>query len=388
MLLKYRIHMTSIFLLALIMLSFCPNVCMAWFSNSILEETLDDMGNSGLSQPMIQMFEEVFRQEKISFNEFIHDILAGKGASFKECLNMLSAQVLGDFAGYAKILGQIILVGVTISCLNILGKTMAPDGASQIAETSAYMVLVLIAIFSFKDILGLAAETVENLRAAFFAFIPVVTSMVMISGAPVTAGVLHPTIFGMGTFVSVFILDIAFPLIFTSITVDMAGNFGGGERVSGIAEMLRQIAFIGMGILLVAFVGVVTGERAAAGVADTIALRTAKYMSSTFIPVAGKMVGDTMDMFFHSLFALRSAVGLAGSIVILGVVFSPLVKVVACFVAWRAALAVLGPTCGSRVRRSLHVMASGVGFLAITLFSTSFIFIICLSLIAQAAKAF
>jgi len=99
------------------------------------------------------------------------------------------------------------------------------------------------------------------------------------------------------------------------------------------------------------------------------------------------MVGDTMDMFFHSLFALRSAIGLAGSIAIIGIVLSPLVKVFACFVAWRIALALLGPTCGPQVKRSLQAMAGGVGLLAMVLFATSFIFIICLSLVAQAAKA-
>ena len=111
-------------------------------------------------------------------------------------------------------------------------------------------------------------------------------------------------------------------------------------------------------------------------------------MSSTFIPVAGKMVGDTMDMFFHSIFALRSAVGIAGILAVVGVVFSPIVKVIACLAAWKVALAVLGPTCGPKVRRSLQAMVSGVTFLAVTLFATSFVFIICLSLVAQAAKTF
>mgnify|MGYP003806590139 CR=1 FL=1 len=354
---------------------------------AIWQQSLDNIEDSGLGAPIEQIFEEVFSHEGPRFRDIIQGILTGKGVRLKDCLKILLSQALGNFSGYARVLGQIILVGVAISSLNILGETMAPDGSSRIAQTAAHMVLVLIAVLSFKDVLAVAVEAVDGLRTAFFTFIPVVTGMVLASGAPVTAGVLYPTVFGMGTFVSVFILDVAFPLIFTSIAIDMAGNLGGGDRVSGVAEVLRQTAFLGMGILMSGFVGVVAGERAAAGVADGIALRTAKYMSSTFIPVAGKMVGDTMDMFFHSLFALRSAIGLAGSIAIIGIVLSPLVKVFACFVAWRIALALLGPTCGPQVKRSLQAMAGGVGLLAMVLFATSFIFIICLSLVAQAAKA-
>ena len=192
----------------------------------------------------------------------------------------------------------------------------------------------------------------------------------------------------MGSLVSVFILDVGFSGDIHFNCHRHGWELRGGERVSRIADMLRQIAFIGIGFSMASFVGVVAGERAAAGVADGIALRTAKYMSSTFIPVAGKMVGDTMDMFFHSIFALRSAVGIAGILAVVGVVFSPIVKVIACLAAWKVALAVLGPTCGPKVRRSLQAMVSGVTFLAVTLFATSFVFIICLSLVAQAAKTF
>lgn len=380
-------------LLGALPLSICLMILAAGVScaqqqGALWETSLADIEESELGQSVTHLFQDIFQNDGPSFRDVVQGILTGKGFRFKDCLGILVRQALGNVGGYAKVLGQIMLVGVTVASLNILGQTVAPDGASTIAQTSAHMVLVLLAVFSFKDVLGVAIETVDGLRTAFFAFIPVVTGMVLASGAPITAGVLHPTVFGMGTFVSVFILDVAFPLIFTSIAVDMAGNFGGGDRVSGIAEVLRQTAFVGMGFLLAAFVGVVAGERAAAGVADGITLRTAKYMSSTFIPVAGKMVGDTMDMFFHSLFALRSAVGLAGSLALMGVVFSPLIKVMSCYVAWRIALAVLGPICGDPIKRSLQAMTSGVGFLGVTIFATSFIFIICLSLVSQAVKAF
>lgn len=385
---KTILKMLGAFWLSIVVLSLIAHVCQAQSAEALWEKSLENLDDSGLGQSIDEVFDDIFEQRGPSYKDIVNDVLTGKGINFRQYLNALAGQVFGDFAGYARVLGQIILIGVTISCLNILGATMAPDGSSQMAQTAAHMVLVLFAVLSFKDVLAIAIEAVDSLRTAFFAFIPVITGLVVASGAPITAGVLHPVIFGMGTFVSVLILDVAFPLIFTSIAIDMAGNFGGGDRVSGVADMLRQTAFVGMGLSLAAFVGVVAGERAAAGVADGIALRTAKYMSSTFIPVAGKMVGDTMDMFFHSLFALRSAVGLAGILALIGVVFSPLVKVFSCFIAWRIALAVLGPTCGTRVKRSLQAMVSGVSFLAVTLFATSFIFIICLSLVAQAVKAF
>ena len=245
--------------IALAILVSAAGAAYAQTPDSIWKESLDNIEGSGLGVPIEQVFEEIFKQEGPSFKDIVQGILTGKGVKLKDCLKLLLGQALGNISGYAKILGQIILIGVTISCLNILGQTMAPDGSSRIAQTSAHMVLVLVAVLSFRDVLNVSVEAVNGLRTAFFAFIPVVTGMVLASGAPVTAGVLYPTVFGMGTFVSVFILDVAFPLIFTSIAIDLAGNLGGGERVSGVADVLRQTAFVGMGLLLSAFVGVVAG---------------------------------------------------------------------------------------------------------------------------------
>ena len=50
-----------------------------------------------------------------------------------------------------------------------------------------------------------------------FAFIPALSGLSLVSGMPVTAGVLHPLVFGMGTVASVFVLDVAFPMIYTSM---------------------------------------------------------------------------------------------------------------------------------------------------------------------------
>ena len=71
-------------------------------------------------------------------------------------------------------------------------------------------------------------------------------------------------------------------------------------------------------------------------------------MSGTFIPVAGKLVSDTMDMFFCSAYSLKSAIGLVGSIALFGALFSPLLEILSCLVVWKISVAVLGPCAGTR----------------------------------------
>ncbi|HHY45327.1 MAG TPA: hypothetical protein GX512_06425 [Firmicutes bacterium] len=348
--------------------------------------SLRNLEDSGVTNPIDRVFRDMVGDGELSWRGIVSDILSGKGLPLSDLGRVFAKTVAGGLLANSKILGKIVLIGVAMACLEILATTISPGGVNKLALWASHLALIALAVLSFRDVLGIARTAMENLRSAFFAFIPALSGLSLVSGMPVTAGVLHPLVFGMGTVVSVFVLDVAFPMIYTSIALDMAGNLGGGERVSGIASMLRQVAFIGIGVLMACFVGAVQGQRAASALADGMAFRTAKYMSGTFIPVAGKLVSDTMDMFFCSAYGLKSALGLAGSIALFGVLFSPLLEILSCLVVWRLSVAVLGPLCGNEVSRSLKSMSDGIALLAMSVFVTCFVFVICLSLVAQAVR--
>lgn len=349
---------------------------------------LQELEEAGATEPIDRLFDQISRTGEVSWRDIVKDILTGKGLDFGRLFHAFSRTLAADLLVNSKVLGRIMLIGVVVACLEVLSQTIAPGGSSRIAMWASHLALIVLAVLSFNEVLKIARASMDTVRTAFFAFIPALTSLSLVSGAPVTASVLHPLVFGMGTLVSVFVTDVAFPMIYTSIALDLAGNLGESDRASGVAHMLRQAAFLGIGVLMACFVGVVIGQKAAAGLADGMAYRTAKYMSSTFIPVAGKLIGDTMDMFFVSAYSLRGALGIVGSIAILGGVFSPFVQILSCLCVWKVAAAVLGPLCGNDVRKSLKSMSDGIVGLSIAVFVTCFCFVICLSLVAHAVKPF
>lgn len=353
-----------------------------------VEAPLKELTDSGVTKPIDEVFSRIAGGDQVSWLEMVKGIFAGKGLDFRALFGAFGRGIASDLLINSKVLGRIILIGVVIACLDVLTDTIAPGGSSKIAAWASHLALVTLAIMSFREVLGIARGALDTVKTAFFAFIPSLTSLSLVSGAPVTASVLHPLVFGMGTVVSVYVVDVAFPLIYTSIALDLAGNLTGGERAGGVAAMLRQVAFLGTGLLMACFVGAVVGQKAATGLADGMAFRTAKYVTSTFVPLVGKPIGDTMDMFFVSAYSLRSALGIVGSIALLAAVFSPFLQILSCLVVWRVSAAVLGPLCGSPVAKSLKSMADGVLTLATSVLVTSFCFVICLSLVAHAVKPF
>lgn len=353
-----------------------------------VEAPLQELTNSGVTRPIDEVFGRIAGDGAVSWRDMVRGIFTGKGLDFRALFGALGRSIASDLLANSKVLGRIILIGVVIACLEVLSETIAPGGSSRIALWASHLALIVLAVMSFSEVLRLAHGALDTVRTAFFAFIPALTSLSLVSGAPVTASVLHPLVFAMGTLVSVFVVDVAFPMIYTSIALDLAGNLTGGDRASGIAGMLRQVAFFGTGLLMACFVGAVVGQKAATGLADGMAYRTAKYMTSTFIPVLGKPIGDTMDMFFVSAYSLRSALGVVGSVALLAAVFSPFLQILSCLAVWKLSAAALGPLCGGGVGKSLKAMADGVLTVATAVFVASFCFVICLSLVAHSVKPY
>ncbi len=349
---------------------------------------LQNLDEDGITQPVDEVFSDLALDTGLSWRDIVADIMTGKGVNFQGILKALASGAVKGLLVSGPLFGKIMLIGVTVGCLDILSRTVSPGGSSNVAIWTCHISLVLLAVLSFNDVLQIAKNATEALRTAFFSIIPVLTTLSVVSAAPVTASILHPVVFGMGTVVSIFVLEVAFPLIYTSVVLDLAGNLGGADRASGAAGMLRQLAFLGIGTFMACFVGVVMGQKAAAGLADGMAYRTAKYVSSTFIPVAGKAISDTMDMFFVSTYGLRSAIGIAGCVLVMAVVFTPVLQVLGSLLVWKLAAAILGPVTGEQVSKSLKSMAQGIAALSMSLLVTCFVFVICLSLVAQATKPF
>ncbi len=353
-----------------------------------IDAPLQGLEDAGLTKAIDEVYKDIVQSGEVSWRQILKDIFSGKGLDFGGLARSVTRSAASDLLINSKVLGRIILIGVVIASLEILTDTIAPGGSSKIAVWASHMALIGLAVMSFGQVLGLARGALTTVRTAFFAFIPALTSLTLVSGAPVTASVLHPLVFGMGTIVSVFVIDVAFPMVYTSIALDLGGNLTGGQRASGIAVMLRQLAFLGTGLLMACFVGSVVGQKAATGLADGMAYRTARYVTSTFVPVVGKPIGDTMDMFFVSAYSLRSALGVVGSVALLAGVFSPFLQILSCLLVWKISSAALGPLCGPAVGKSLRSMADGIMTVATAVLVASFCFVICLSLVAHAVKPF
>ncbi|MBE3520069.1 MAG: stage III sporulation protein AE [Firmicutes bacterium] len=349
---------------------------------------LTSLDDSGVSAVLDEVQSELEALPSYSWKELVGDVLSGKGPDWKRIGLYISGKVLGQVVTIVPFLGKLILVCVVMGLLEIIASSITRNGAAHVATWACFLVLAVMAWSSFQQCADMARQAVNDLLTLLYALVPVMAGLTASSGAPISAAALHPLVLGAGYVVATVITDIALPLLFTATAMEFAAGLGVEGRVSGASELLRQVAMMVIGVTMASFVGVVVSQRASAGVADGVALRTAKYLSSTFVPVAGKMVSDTMEMFFLASSALRSALGVAGSVLVLAVASLPLIRILGVLLAWKLAAASCSAFLPSRAGKSMRAVSSAIGLVATSVGVTAFVFVICISLVAGAVRAF
>jgi stage III sporulation protein AE len=150
--------------------------------------------------------------------------------------------------------------------------------------------------------------------------------------------------------------DLVFPLILFAGILGMVNFLVEGFQVNKLANFLKSAALGMMGLAMAIFIGIITIRGFAGSIADTTALRTAKYVSNAFLPVVGGALSDTMEMAVGCSTVLKGGLGIFGLGLIVLIIAFPLIKILAVAVIYQLSSAVIQPLGNNRLADALSVV--------------------------------
>lgn len=306
----------------------------------------------------------------LSFSDVLSGIWrGGLDFDFGALLRGLVRYLFGETLGNAALLGKLVALAVVIAVLQNLRGAFDTDNVGRLAQMVAYLALVALAIPSFGLAFSTAQDVVNRLVGFMQALMPALLSLMISSGAMASGGLFHPLLNTAAIVSSTLVANVVLPLILVAGVLEIAGSFTPGFKLSNLVSLLRLGSVTVVGILMSAFLGIAAVYKAAGAVSDGVALRTGKFLASTFIPVIGKMFSDAAELVFGTSALLSTAVGIAGAFGILLMVSFPLMKLAAVIITYRLAGAVIQPVDTSGVSDLLNGIANTVAmvFVAVAL---------------------
>lgn len=280
-----------------------------------------------------------------------------------------------------RLLGQLFLLAVSLAIFQNMQHAFESDTINQIAFGIGFLIVMGLVLNSYRVTFAIAQEAVTEMTHFMYAIIPLIFSLIAAGGGMSTVTIVHPLLISAVGMVAGLIKNLVFPFIFLAGVCGMVGFISSAFPLNKLANLLKNAALAILGLTMTIFIGVITIRGFAASVADSMALRTMKYFSSSFLPVVGGTFSDTIEMASGCSMVLKSGLGIFGLGLVILITIFPLIKILAVAIIYQLSGALVQPLGNSRLADTLQM----VGEMFVNLFGavsmTGLMFFIAISIL-------
>ncbi len=280
----------------------------------------------------------------------------------------------GQFREQLSFLAGILALAVLAAMLAGTGGIMSDAAVARTAHGVLLLALFGLAMAGFQQAVSTAQGAVQAMVSLLLATLPLLLGLAAAGGAAGAAGLLHPFVVGAVNLGGMAVERGVLPLLLVAAVVELVARFAGGVRLDGLARFLRQLALVGLGVVLSAFLGVCTVLGVAASLADGVGLRTARFLAKNLIPVVGGMFADAAELVATSSLLLRQSLGLVGLTAVFILAALPILKILALALAYRLGAVAVQPLGGGEVAACLEGLAGTLTLIAVAVGAVAVLF--------------
>lgn len=329
---------------------------------------------------------EKFLQPR-SLTQLIMDIAGGKlplepGKFLKSLLETFFWEV----AASSHLLGRIMVLAVFSSLLQLLVGSFGRAEVGKLARSVTYLLLILLILGALQSVMLMARDTISSMTDFMTALIPVLISVLVGMGAVTSAALFQPLVFLGITLAGTLVQTVILPLLFFAAILGLVNGTGKEFRIERLINFIREISLSILGLTLVLFVGLMALQGAAGAVGDGLTLRTAKYLTGTFIPVIGGMFSDAVELVAGCSLLIKNALGLIGLLMVLIMTLYPVVKMLALVFIFKLAAALIQPLGDEELADTMNEAGKTVLHFFLVVLSVTLMFFICLTVIVGIAN--
>lgn len=328
----------------------------------------------------------VFAEESHMFieGEDFYNQTAEEIATGKFSLNPLSLLEKGLETVFKEIkesrseMVTLLAVAVLSSVLKILSDEK--DETSETAYFACYTLMTASALKIFFSAVGYGTKIINNICEFVTKLAPVFVALIASSGSVTAAQAFHP-ILSAGVYAMTFLTDKCIvPMIVFSAVLGIVGNITPKLKISSFTNFVRSAAKWILTASLTIFTGITAIYGFSAPVFDAVALKGIKFAVGTLVPAVGGILSETVETVLSSTKLMKSAVGTAGIISLIGICVVPIVKIFAIYVMLRLTAAASEPVSDRRTADMLSETASSVSLVLGTVITASALFVISVAI--------
>ena len=273
----------------------------------------------------------------------------------------------------------VIVVAITILC-GFMG-TAKSGGVSHLVFFVAYAAVVLIVVGNVSELIQMVGKTLNTLKSQVDLVFPLILTLMVAGGASTSASLYQPAVAVLSSVMMQIFTWIVMPLFMVSMAFSVVSHLAPHTRLDKFVAFFNSLFKWVVGVCFTVFLSFMTIQGITAGSFDSISIRATKMTMSGYVPIVGGYMSQGFDLIMASAVLIKNAIGLSGILLLLGIVLSPVVKIIIFSLAIRLTAAVTQPIGDTRISDFLTTINKSFGMLVACLLGVVFMYLIILALL-------
>jgi len=365
--------------------------------DSSTENIQKELLENQIQSPEIRLLKEYIEEyssnqmeiifEHYNLEKMMQDVIKGNiRFSMKDLIKRCFIFFTQEIYLNMNILIKLIILVILCALLNNLQTSFLKESVGELAFFICYMVVVSLLVIGFKEISELGVGVIEKMVGFMYATVPIMITL-LISGGNVASGGIFQPILIMAVEVSATVVKNVFiPLTFLSTILSIVNNISNKVHLSKLAELIKKISTVLLGIMLTIFIGIVTVQGSVGAVADGIASKTIKFAISTFIPVVGGYLSEAADTVIGCSLLIKNAAGAIIMVGIIAVCLIRIMKIAAVVLLYKVTCALVEPISEKRITDCINDIANSMILIIGSVAVVAFMFIVAITAIIAAGN--
>lgn len=270
---------------------------------------------------------------------------------FSSLLDFFSGRMISPIKYSVIVFGIISLISVLTAAEG--GSLSKSESLFSVAECLAVGTVILVPL---SQCISSASSVIKLSNSFMLSLIPVLTALVTVSGNPTAALSCNTMIFALAQIISSAAESVISPFIRMLFSLNIVSAISPEFSLDSLCSMVKKSAAVLLGFAATVFSGLLTVKGVLAGAADTAVLRSAKFVSGSFIPIVGGAVSDALTSLAGSVSIAKNTVGAFGIIAVAIISLPSIIQIT----SWLICLNILSSAAEILGRKSASRFLSGI----------------------------
>lgn len=356
------------------------------------EKTLDEIVAGELENIDLEALEELYEltfTDGKSFSETLNDLLKGKfGEDNESFFGYVKDVIFNNLNSYLPIFAGIVAIVILCSVMQDFKSSGLSEGIGEVISLVGFSAVLILLVPTLTDFFTKTENTIEFIAKTGEIMSPIMATLMVAAGENVSAALYKPSLLFLTNGIIGVYLKIILPLSGLIAVFSVIAAISPRFRFTKFTEFFGSTVKWIAGLIFTVFGVFMTVRGITAASYDGVSFKTAKYLVSNSVPIAGGFLRDGFDLFMAGSVLIKNAVGVAGLFMIFYRVISPVVEMAVFSLLLKATAAVTESFSFSSVSTLLTSFSKSISYFIMCLLTVGFMFFVVILLIILSAGAF